>query len=217
MAQGFFGILLIVYGVLFLLARMGYVNAWSYVVPVFLITVGGWQLLFGGSNKRGGGIILAIGVVFLFVRWGAIPGAILANLWPIVLIVIGLWFLFGRRGRAPQSTSNNHIKVWSAFGANETSVDASEFQGGDATSLFGSVTVDLRRTKMAPGGAVIDLFAAFGGIELLVPEDWVVNVQTVAIFGGVDNRANRRSGEVDDRHVLTLRGMVIFGGVDIKV
>jgi len=46
-------------------------------------------------------IILGVGVIFLLSNWGIIPS--MNRTWPLILIVVGLAFLFnaGRRHKAP--------------------------------------------------------------------------------------------------------------------
>ena len=62
-------------------------------------------------------------------------------------------------------------------------------------------------------GAVLDVFAMWGGIEITVPPDWAVSNRVVPIMGGADDKS---SGTQDSRHRLVLRGFVVMGGVEIK-
>jgi hypothetical protein len=57
---------------------------------------------------------------------------------------------------------------------------------------MGGSKLDLRQAKIAPGTeAVVDVFTVMGGVELLVPRDWNVDVQLVPIMGGVNDDRNR--------------------------
>ncbi len=42
-------------------------------------------------------IILAVGILALLERLGAITGSVWGYAWPIILVIVGLWFIFGRR------------------------------------------------------------------------------------------------------------------------
>lgn len=44
-------------------------------------------------------ILVAIGIIALLVKTGALTGSIWSYVWPAVLIVLGLSFLFGRTFR----------------------------------------------------------------------------------------------------------------------
>jgi hypothetical protein len=54
----------------------------------------------------------------------------------------------------------------------------------------------------------------FGGIELRVPEDWLVETRVRAVFGGVENRA--RVPESENAKRLLVRGNVVFGALDVS-
>ena len=66
---------------------------------------------------------------------------------------------------------------------------------------------------MADDGATINIINGFGEVTLLVPEDWAVNVQTRAVFGGV---APKRVAPASPVGQLTLTGLCFFGGVEIR-
>ena len=58
------------------------------------------------------------------------------------------------------------------------------FIGGSAFSMFGGVDVDLRGANIAPMQEVkIDLFTAFGGVTLYVPQGWNVITSGLPLFG----------------------------------
>jgi hypothetical protein len=52
----------------------------------------------GGSPNVGAWILIGIGVFFLLANLGIIAG--IGRLWPLILVVLGLWILFGRGTRA---------------------------------------------------------------------------------------------------------------------
>ena len=56
----------------------------------------------------------------------------------------------------------------------------------------------------------------FGGTTLIIPRDWNVKIDIVALFGGVgDKRDIVNNPDMDDR-VLYIKGFVMFGGGEIK-
>ncbi len=44
-------------------------------------------------------ILIAIGIIAILMQFGIISGSLWSYIWPIILIVIGLAFLWGRRRR----------------------------------------------------------------------------------------------------------------------
>ena len=54
----------------------------------------------------------------------------------------------------------------------------------------------------------------FGGAKFLVPANWVVKSEAVAILGGVDDKRNVAQPEPGKQ--LVLKGFVMFGGIEIK-
>jgi hypothetical protein len=73
--------------------------------------------------------------------------------------------------------------------------------------------VDLRNAAIN-GDAVIDVFAMWGGIEIRVPESWTVVGRVTPLMGGFEDHT--RAPQAATTHRLTVRGMVIMGGVEIK-
>ena len=87
------------------------------------------------------------------------------------------------------------------------------FRRADLFAFMGGCEIDLRKAAIN-GEAIIDLFCMWGGIEIRVPEDWTVVSQIVPLMGGVDDKT--RPPQTASAHRLTLRGMALMGGVEIK-
>ena len=87
------------------------------------------------------------------------------------------------------------------------------FRRADLFAFMGGCEIDLRKAAIN-GEAVVDLFCMWGGIEIRVPEDWTVVSQIVPLMGGVDDKT--RPPQAATAHRLTLRGMALMGGVEIK-
>ena len=87
------------------------------------------------------------------------------------------------------------------------------FRRADVFAFMGGCEIDLRKAAIN-GEAIIDLFCLWGGIEIRVPDDWTVVSQIVPLMGGVDDKT--RPPQTAGAHRLTLRGMALMGGVEIK-
>jgi predicted membrane protein len=114
---------------------------------------------------------------------------------------------------AKHVVADDKIRMTSFFGGSENQIASKQFRGGRVYAVFGSNDIDLRGATLADEGARITAINIFGGIKLLVPEDWVVNVQTRAVFGGVTSKRGVPASPVGQ---LTLSGLSLFGGVEIK-
>lgn len=77
--------------------------------------------------------------------------------------------------------------------------------------------MDLRRTSLPEGDTVIDVELSFGGIEIYVPDNWVIVSELESVLGGVeDKRYGAISAPAAGNGRLIIRGNVTFGGVVIK-
>ncbi len=137
--------------------------------------------------------------------------------WPIVLIFGGTMLVLGaiRRG-APivDEATGSTIRGFALLsGVNRTN-SSPNFLGGDLTALLGGCEIDLRQAKIADGNATLEVFAFWGGIEVKVPREWQVSSTVMPFLGGFED--STESGGDGDRPVLTIRGAVIMGGVEIR-
>jgi hypothetical protein len=76
----------------------------------------------------------------------------------------------------------------------------------------------LNRTRRSPtthSDDRLDSFVMFGGIELMVPENWKVHVGGMPIFGGWSNKARLREDAPADLPMLHVRCFVAFGGIEV--
>jgi predicted membrane protein len=72
--------------------------------------------------------------------------------------------------------------------------------------------LDLRGAAIQ-GEAVLNVFAAFGGITIRCPPDWTVILQGTALLGGFDHKT---MAPADSAKRLIVTGYAIMGGVDVR-
>ena len=87
------------------------------------------------------------------------------------------------------------------------------FRGGALTAVMGGVDLDLSGARLAPEGAVLDIFALWGGIEVKVPEGWQIDLRVFPLMGGVEDRT--RPGDGTDAPRLTIRGVFLMAGGEV--
>ncbi len=211
------GALLVALGVLWLLDVAGMVRAGAVIVrwwPLALIVLGLLAIINERRLVPGPVVVLLVGVALLlseFTRDGL--GQLL---WPILAVVIGGWLLLDRvRRRVVRSSSGEHQDVIALLGGSRVSNRSSSFAHADVSALLGGATLDLRDATPAPG-AVVDALAVFGGVEVIVPRDWRIELSGFPIFGGFHDKTTGQRNGADDAPVLRVVGVAIFGGVEVK-
>jgi predicted membrane protein len=221
---------------------IGIVALMRSTIPNFPGWVFSWQMLmiaFGvfiglRHNFRGGAwlVLLLIGGIFL-VR-DIYPEFSFGKIWPIILIVLGLFIILRpRRGwkwNAHKRTEgasdsfftedidyskDDFVDSTSIFGGAKKIIISKNFKGGDIVNIFGGTELDLSQADFN-GTAIIELTTIFGGSKLLVPSHWSVKSEAVTIFGGIEDKRRVQAGTENAEKTLVLRGTVIFGGIDIK-
>ncbi|HVT60069.1 MAG TPA: DUF5668 domain-containing protein [Thermoanaerobaculia bacterium] len=191
------------------IARLASPGCHSPVVSLALIFVGGWLLLDH------------LGIVVFNAR----------VLWPLALVLVGLSLVFGeltrRRVRGPAAgggaaaSAASDVSALAVLGGASQSISAQDFRGGTATAILGSCRIDLRQAAIAGDEAVIDTFAFWGGVDILVPDGWEVVLRGIPLLGGFDDRTEHRAGAPPDSAAgrtqrLVVKGVAIMGGVDIR-
>ena len=66
------------------------------------------------------------------------------------------------------------------------------------------------------GEVPIQLTQVFAGTKIVVPSDWDVRSDIVAIFGGIEDKRSIENSAINPEKVLVLKGMSIFAGIEIR-
>lgn len=90
-----------------------------------------------------------------------------------------------------------------------------------AVALMGGVELDFREARFGPGLTEVTVFAAWGGVEIIVPPDLQVDCNGVGILGGFaherDELSEASAGAGDPRSpVLRVNGVALMGGVNVS-
>jgi hypothetical protein len=214
------GLFLVGAGALLVLDRLGIFDAdplWEYW-PVILIVLGLLKLFGPASHNRGGGVVLlGIGSWFLIDNLTTID-LDFGDIFPLVVLLIGVSLVVGALSspRPPRGGADGGATVdgLAILGGIARTNNSQSFRGGSATAIAGSCEIDLRQAAITGGEAVIDTFAWWGGIEILVPETWTVDLRGTAILGSFEDLTRPPVGGSTQR--LVIKGMAIMGGVEIK-
>jgi predicted membrane protein len=240
------GGVLIALGVLFTLDNFGIVEAGDVFRywPLFLVGFGLLKVAQARySEQRVGGAVLMAAGVLLLLRTLHVINLHMRQVWPIALVIGGgllIWrsvrrrdpnaVLASARGRLPHAESGladadasagggYTLNEFAFLGGGERIIRTSDFRGGEVTAVMGGFEIDLRGAGMIADEAVLEVFTLWGGVEIRVPEDWIVQIQATPILGGISETT---SGPVipvapsGPRKRLIIRGTAIMGGVEVK-
>jgi predicted membrane protein len=218
------GLFVIALGVLYTLENLGLVYAHDILRywPILIAFYGISKILQSQTTGQkawgvfwtivGGCWFLDRLDVFYFNIW---------DLWPLILVGIGASLIWrpSRRGSAfpgmsSVGDSSSTINAFALMGSFKRANDSQDFRGGEATAIMGGCEIDLRKAAIQETDAVLYLIAIMGGIEIWVPENWVVVMQGVPVLGGFEDKTHPVSSEMNKR--LVIKGYSIMGGVEIK-
>jgi predicted membrane protein len=223
------GIAVIAAGALLLLHNFGIYNNFlsQYIFrwEIILMAIGLISVLHSHGNGPGY-IIFFIGTYFFLRNEFHLFSGI--DFWQLFLallfIIAGIFMLVKRKGirecHKPGSSFSDRdtIDEVAVFGGGDRTIVTDSFHGGKILAVFGGSNFNLSRSKLAPGKNYIDVLAIFGGLKLIVPEDWNVTINAISIFGGFSDkhRINTPPLTDDNEPQLIIKGFVIFGGGEIK-
>lgn len=218
------GVAALVAGVLLLAGNLGFAPA-SRVLrfwPAALVVLGLVKLARAGSvgGAVSGAVWLGAGAWLFANNLGLLTITLwdaARTYWPLLLVALGLSIVrqtLRRRDPEPALDPRNDLHVVAILGGNTGASGSHAFRGGELTAILGGVELDLREARMLNGRAVIDIFTMWGGLELKVPEGWVVENQMVIALGGYEDRT-RPVGAADAPR-LVLRGTTVMGGIEVR-
>lgn len=216
------GIVLITAGVLFALNALSitsfdiFFDGWWTLFIIVPCAVG----LFTEREKTGNIIGIAVGVFLLLCCQDILSFSMLWKLLvPTVIVIIGLKMvfsgLFGNKANeiiAELKEKGNEPKSCCAtFSGCNLNYDGEVFEGAELTAVFGGVKCDLRNAVIDKNCG-IQVSAIFGGIDILVPDNINVKVNSNCIFGGISNKTAVHK----TAPTIYINGTCMFGGVEIK-
>lgn len=224
-------LVLIAVGAFFLLNNLHMVrfhDLWQYW-PLVLMVAGVFKLVDAEEPRQrtGGGILLAIGSIFLANNLGLIPFNVW-NLWPLLIIGAGVYMLVDRttgphvaidlnypgNPRGPHTWTRHETAI---FSGGRRRINVEDFRAAKYDCIFGGFEIDLRGSQIAGDSAILEINAIFGGAEVKVPANWNVVMQAAGVFGGmVDSTEHSSPAGAPGVKNLFVRGAAVFGGAEIK-
>ncbi|MBU4534576.1 MAG: cell wall-active antibiotics response protein [Euryarchaeota archaeon] len=214
-SQIILGIIIIVVGILLLLRSTGIIDMGNVIrfLPSIFILIGIYSLI--KSKFRNITESLLFITLFTVIQLWILNIITLGNIlawWPIILIIIGVGIILSRlRGPPGEEDSHQKLDIFTFFGEVKRNIKSNNFQGGDITAVFGEINLDLRDATLSetPRINVVSLFAE---VNIKVPEEWNVNLDTQQILADVQDK----SKESPANDEITVGGLAIFSEVNIR-
>lgn len=89
------------------------------------------------------------------------------------------------------------------------------FKGGKISAILGGSEIDLSQADMVEP-AMLNIEVALGGVKLIVPPHWSVQINVSNVLSGVEDKRIYAHVSPDPKKILKIYGSVILGGLEIK-
>jgi hypothetical protein len=214
----FVGAALVAIGVVFILDSNEVLDAGETIGswwPAALIGLGLFHALDRRRFTTGSGVLVVAGAILLAITTDVFGSDTWNLAWPAALIAAGIWLVFGWGHRSARRMPDvETVDGLAILSASRVATRSKVFRHASLTAVLGGVTLDLSEALPA-AGAVVDATAILGGVTVLVPRGWIVEVRGIPILGGWDDTTDRSSiGSGAPR--LEVRALVALGGLEVK-
>jgi hypothetical protein len=120
------------------------------------------------------------------------------------------------RNRAGAEFDENadEVDLVAIFDGVEAKSRAASFRGGRVLCWYGGGDLDLREATLDPSGGRLRLVSIFGGMRIVVPASWRVEVRSVGVFGGIGRNLDDSAADPSSP-VLVVDAVSAFGGAAI--
>ena len=215
------GLIVLTLGILWTLDNLGQADA-SHFLRWWPIVALGWgiMLLTGVTGRRRpvpGWIWTIVGGVSLLRPLG-IANIDVFDLWPMILIFIGAQLVMrawqGADAHGQGIASGPRFDASAVLAGSQRKVVTQEFTSGDVNAVLAGTTLDFRPSKLATGRGVVDVFAMWGGIDLIVPPEWRVVSEVTPILGVFQDGTVVPADP--NAPTLVIRGAVVMGGIEVR-
>lgn len=142
-------------------------------------------------------------------------------------ILVNLFFALGTAAAAaitrrrlesepPPEPADNDLDVNAIFDGTEFRSEARALRAVRAMAWFGGLELDLRGATVDPRGAQLRLGSLYGGLDVVIPDDWQVTVRKVGIFGGVDGPDEPARSSAEPGPAVEISAVAVFGGLSVR-
>lgn len=216
--QALVGLLIVLVGVALLLNTTGVYTTGPLLryIPLLFVVAGLYALVTSDfRNVFGPLVVIVVAGAWQLVALGYVATEDVVSLWPVLLILFGLSVAIGRMRPRARTVEREEAGLFALFAGQNRRITSKDFRDADATVLFGGIELDLRDAEITDPPARVTATALFGGVDVIVPRDWNVEVDVFPLFGGAEDERPRRERDHEGTD-LVVTGFVAFGGVSVK-
>lgn len=212
------GLVLVAVGTVFLLDAadvvdgVGILGDWW---PAAVIGLGLLQVASEGRLSAPGVVLMVGGAVLLVATTGLLGEIRWRVVWPAVLIVAGLALVLGWGRRRTRPSTDEELIGIAVLAGSHYATASTAFRRASLTSVLGGLTLDLTEATPVPGGARISATAVMGGIDVVVPHGWRVEIRGLPLLGGWDDTTARDDVSVGSPR-LEIHALLVMGGLEVK-
>ena len=110
---------------------------------------------------------------------------------------------------------SDEFQLVSICGGKKFRSRAGGLRSGSVLAAMGGVELDLRGAQLDPAGATIDVDATMGGVQIVVPDDWLVVVDTSGFAGGAEAKVTDPAELPDNAPKLRVHAAARMGGTQV--
>ena len=213
--QSGFGFVMLLFGTYFLLKEEFFLpfEIGQYLLPIGLILLGLYVILYRRSNRHDN-----------WNDWGDTKKNIKKDPFSTGRTLAEKEF---QKKDPPEQDSPKHegptfkndggdiVNSQAIFCGVQKRVLSKNFKGGKISTFFGGTEIDLSQADLVEE-AYINIEVAFGGIKLIVPPHWDVQMDVTNVFAGIEDKRMYPQITPDLSKILMIRGTILFGGLEIK-
>jgi hypothetical protein len=140
-----------------------------------------------------------------------------ALIWLAIIVVATLVLVsFDRSQKSASAPAPDgaRIDAVAMFSGGRHQITSQEFRGGDVVTFMGGHRIDLRKARLAGDRGELEVFVVFGGVNIVVPDDWRVDNDIAVVFG--ESHVPSLPDSIEPSAHLRLKGLVMMGGVRVR-
>jgi len=210
------GIIIVIIGFSCLLENLGISINWGILVSLLLILSCFYLILRDKKITFWSIILFIIGMWNLLLNLNVVTLEFSGILWPILLVLTGISIIFNKlklKNIRRNEKENKTLVFNGIFSGCVEKIINEDVQEIKVRAIFGGVELDLTNLKITEN-LNIHVYSIFGGVDLLLSDDYNIVVSSTSIFGGVENKHN--SKEEKNKKNININIINIFGGTDLK-
>src|SRR3954468_12128167 len=110
---------------------------------------------------------------------------------------------------------SDEFQVAAIYGGKKFHSQADRLRSGSVVATMGGVELDLRDATLDPTGATLDVNATMGGVQITVPDDWLVDIADSGIARGVDAKVTAPEDLPPDAPTLHVHAVLHMSGTQV--